>query len=84
MRLVDFTSSSHARELQYDNGTRVLFSYGIPVAAYIPGIGPVGTYIRTNRTHSKTTSRHVTEWLGSGCRSVPQVDQATLDSIGEP
>lgn len=80
MRLIPFTSSSHARELLFDDGTRVLFSFQVPVAAFIPGDG----YIRTSQVYSNTTTRHVNEWLGHGCRSVPKVNQATLDRIGKP
>ena len=48
-----------AREYRYPNGAHVLFSYATPVGAYIPGLG----WLETERKYSRTTSKHVTQWL---------------------
>lgn len=47
-------------EVEFTSGTRILFSYDTPVAAYVPGKG----YFRTDTYYSATTSRHITAWLG--------------------
>ena len=41
------------------DGTVILFSYETPVAAFVPGTG----YCRTDRHFSRTTSKHITQWL---------------------
>ena len=53
---------NHEVEVDFSDGTRVLFSYSTPVAAYVPGTG----YVRTKSFHSQTTARHVGRWLGGG------------------
>ena len=42
----------------------ILFSYETPVAAWVEGEG----YIRTEVHYSRTTSRHINQWL-SGLRA---------------
>lgn len=48
------------RELHYPNGAHILFSYSTPVGAYIPGLG----WLETERKYSRTTTKHVSQWLG--------------------
>lgn len=81
MRLLDVTSSQNVKELQLGDGTRILFSHGIPVAAYIPA---QNGYVRTNQRYSVTSTRHVNEWIGRDVRKTPQVEQSVLDRLGEP
>lgn len=38
---------------------RILFSYGEPVAAHIPGRG----HVKTDKYFSRTTAAHVAAWL---------------------
>lgn len=64
-------------ELAFIDGTRILFSYQTPVAAYVPGKG----YMRTDRHYSVTTSRHVNAWLGDVHAS--RVPQNELDALGK-
>jgi len=61
----------------------VLFSYKTPVAYHESGVG----YAKTNKYWSRTTSRHITQWLslngyneklGDGLR---EVDQEVLDNL---
>lgn len=48
----------------------ILFSYETPVAAYVSGRG----YIRTAVKFSKTTSKHINQWLGgANAEVVPQI-----------
>lgn len=44
------------------NGTRILFSYGEPVAFYTTVTG----WARTDRYVSRTTERHITDFLDKG------------------
>lgn len=46
--------------IKYDNGVEVLFSYNTPVAGYRQGKG----YFKTSQYYSKTTSKHITRYLG--------------------
>lgn len=46
-------------ELEFRDGTKVLVSFEIPAAAYIPNVG----YVRTDRFISRTTQDHVTRWI---------------------
>lgn len=48
--------------LRLSNGGEILFSYETPVAAFIPGRG----YVKTDKYYSRTTSKHITEWVDGG------------------
>ena len=53
----------------------VLFSYETPVAAYVSGRG----YVRTSERFSKTTSKHINQWLdGVNATVVPQSEIESL------
>lgn len=56
--------STSARELQFPDGTTVLFSYATPVALYVEtgGLEFGSGYYRTTHTYSRTTSKHVSQW----------------------
>ena len=45
-------------ELELDNGITILFSYETPVAC-----STVNGWFKTEQWYSKTTTRHVTQWL---------------------
>ena len=69
-------------EVEVGNIT-VLFSYKTPVAYHEAGVG----YAKTSKYWSRTTSRHITQWLvlngfsverGDGLR---EVSQETLDNL---
>lgn len=48
---------------------QILFSYETPVAAFVSGRG----YLRTSKQHSRTTTKHVMQWLnGFHAEAVPQ------------
>lgn len=46
--------------IELANGTTVFVSYETPVAAFIVGRG----YIKTDKSWSVTTSKHITQWAG--------------------
>ena len=45
--------------LELADGIVILFSYETPVAAFVPGRG----YLVTDQYYSRTTSKHITQWL---------------------
>jgi len=62
-------------EVHLEGGTVVLFSYKTPVAAQLS----TGGFIRTEKYYSRTTSKHINQWLdGVQAETVPQV---TLDHL---
>jgi hypothetical protein len=50
--------ATNMTELSFQDGTKVLFSYKTPVAAIVNG-----TYVRTSKKWSRTTSKHINKWL---------------------
>lgn len=57
------------------NPAAVLFSYGVPVGAFIPqkGDSTLSPWIRTAQQWSVTTSRHISAWAGNkDLRHAPQ------------
>jgi hypothetical protein len=68
---------SNRTELHLNNGAVILFSYQTPVAAQLAE----GGFVRTSTKYSRTTSKHVTQWL-EGARA-REVDQAVLDNLAE-
>jgi len=65
-------------EVSLADGTEILFSYGTPVAALVPGKG----WIRTAQKWSATTSKHVNAWLRANCGgTVQDVPQWELDQL---
>ena len=47
---------------------QVFFSYETPVAACLTD----GTLVRTDQWYSATTTRHIKNWCGLQCQTVPQ------------
>lgn len=59
-------------------GTLILFSYRTPVAAFVPGTG----FVRTEELWSRTTSKHITQWLRAhGAGHVETRPQSFFDSL---
>lgn len=73
--------AANQTELEIGTGVVVFFSYRTPVAAFIPGTG----YLRTNHKWSRTTSKHINQWLrrmtGSGSYAATEVDQYVFDKL---
>jgi hypothetical protein len=59
-----------------NDGREVCLSYGVPVAAFIPGRG----YIKTDRKYSVTTSRHANAYAGNVGQTVPDAEFRELVS----
>jgi len=74
MKIIEKTANTTVVEI---GGNTVLFSYKTPVAALIPGRG----YVRTDKFHSRTTSKHIGQFLdGVKAEIVPQ---AFLNNLSE-
>lgn len=65
------TSSANVAIVDLSDGRRVCLSYGVPVAAFVPGIG----YVKTDRRYSVTTSRHANQFIGQHTSTVATDDQ---------
>lgn len=57
----------------------VLYSYETPVAAYVSGRG----YVRTADKFSKTTSRHISEWLKGALSTAETIPQSEIVELTE-
>jgi hypothetical protein len=71
---------SNQTQVSLADGTEVLFSYSTPVAALVPGKG----WMRTEQTHSVTTTKHVNRWLTANASTyakVALVDQWEIDQL---
>ena len=66
---------SNQVEVVIPGKARVLFSYNTPVAAFIEGRG----WVKTNRFYSKTTSKHINEYLQG--LEYETVEQSELDEL---
>ena len=62
--------------VKLDDGREVCLSYGVPVAAFIPGRG----YVKTARKYSVTTSRHANSYAGDAATVLPDAEFAKLVS----
>ena len=62
-------------EIEIGQGVSVFFSYNTPVAAFIPDQG----YVRSNVKWSRTTSKHINNWLRG--YAATEVDQSVLDNL---
>jgi hypothetical protein len=70
-----FPLATNQTVIELNNGTEVFFSYKTPVAAFVPGTG----YIRTTEKFSRTTSKHINQWLRGYAAS--DVDQSVIESL---
>ena len=59
------------------DGGRVCFSYGVPVAAYVPGVG----FVKTGAWYSTTTSKHANQFAG---HDSAQLDDAAFRALIAP
>lgn len=73
--------AANQTQLEMSTGVIVFFSYKTPVAAFIPGTG----YLRTNHKWSRTTSKHINQWLrrmtGTANPTLTEVDQYVFDKL---
>jgi len=75
MKLVPHGSNQNV--LILENGTKVLFSYRTPVAAF----HPIKGWLRTDRKWSATTTKHINKWLSGLNASI--ISQSFLDNLVE-
>ncbi len=74
--------ASNMTEIEIGNKT-VLFSYKTPVAYHEAGVG----FYKTNKYWSRTTSKHINQWLkenncdGNLGDMLREVSQETLDNL---
>ena len=62
----------------FSDGTRVLFSYDTPVAVYEPKTGET---LKSARFFSRTTSRHVAEFVRMRGAPARIVDHSIIEKI---
>lgn len=67
---------SNQTEVELGNGVTVFFSYSTAVAAHVPGRG----YLRSSTKYSRTTSKHVTQWING---TSAEVEQEEIDKLAE-
>jgi hypothetical protein len=75
MKLIPHGSNQNV--LIFENGTKVLFSYQTPVAAFHPNQG----WIRTSKKFSVTTTKHINKWLAG--INAASVDHSFLEILVE-
>lgn len=69
---------SNQTEISKPDGTRILYSYSTPVAAWVPTMG----FVRTCQHYSKTTSGHINKWLqGVDSSKVQEVSPEELADL---
>lgn len=64
------TKSANVQVVRLSGDRQVCLSYGVPVAAYLPGRG----YVKTDRRYSVTTSRHANDFAGRDAPSIPDAE----------
>ena len=75
-------ASKNIAVVDLSDGRQVLQSYGVTVAAFIPGRG----YVRTENVFSVTTQRHINQYLGvtRPDRVTPRLEQVELLKLTSP
>jgi hypothetical protein len=64
--------------VRFNGGGEVLFSYGTPVAGFIPGQG----YVRTAENHSRTTNGHIRGYLPDpGLKKYKELPQSEMNDL---
>lgn len=67
------TIGNNQSVLTFKSGIQLLFSYETPCAVFVPGEG----YKRTAEFVSRTTQRHIAEWIGDNQSvAIPQAEIA--------
>jgi hypothetical protein len=59
-RTVAMKTTANVTVVQLSEDREVCLSYGVPVAAFVPGYG----YVKTSARYSVTTSKHATAYAG--------------------
>ena len=81
--------ASNMTEVEYNDGTTVLFSYRTPVAGFDPA-HPDGVkgHFKTDRHYSATTTRHINKYFRNEWNIDPKqvrtMPQERIDTIASP
>lgn len=67
-------ASTNTMTVKLSDGREVCLSYGVPVAAFVPGRG----YIKTDRKYSVTTSKHANQYAGAKAKVIPDAEFRAL------
>ena len=67
-------AASNAREQIFHNGLAILWSYETPVAVLTRG-----EYLRTSTDYSRTTTRHIKDWIGEA--KARKVEQSLINKL---
>ena len=70
---------SNQTEIERSNGTKILYSYKMPVAAFVPGKGARALVTKTQ--YSTTTSRHINKAVARWGATRHNVGQAEIDKL---
>ena len=63
--------------IMFKDGTRIMFSFDVPVAAYIPGRG----YVKSSRYFSRSSNYHIVQFA-NGNMAVP-VDHGGILALAQ-
>jgi hypothetical protein len=69
--------SKNIKVVTLPDGTEILFSYGVPVAAFVPGLG----YVKTSKRYSKTTSTHANRYARRADGSVKEIPEVEFRAL---
>jgi hypothetical protein len=67
-------ATTNVSTIKLSDGREVCLSYGVPVAAFVPGRG----YIKRDTYFSVTTSKHANAFAGKDAERVPTEEFRTL------
>ena len=71
---------SNQTELSFNNGTTLFFSYETPVAGFTPSLG----HFKTETYYSRTTSKHINNYLKHADSYVSTVTDDYIVSLCHP
>ena len=66
---------TNVTEVITNDGTVIMFSYNTPVSARLPNYD----YVRTGEYYSRTTSKHINQWLDGV--NAETVEQNFIDNL---
>jgi hypothetical protein len=70
-------SKANVMTVTLESGVEVCLSYGVPVAAFVPGRG----FVKTDRHYSRTTSKHANQYARQDAKVL---DDATFRALVAP
>ena len=70
-------TKSNSSELQFDDGRKLLVSYETVVGGYRPELG----WVKTSKTYSKSTDKHVRNYFLNVAANVEAVSEDVLERL---